>query len=138
MQQYYRIHPSRQLIALAHGLHLLIAAMLAAYTDPWPMKLAAVSLVLLLGLREVSRLRRQPNIGLRFDPAADSILLEQDGQPHFQAKYKVYATRWFAILKLIDNRQSRTLILHSDRFDSDILYRQLRYALAARERAHAA
>ena len=138
MQQYYRIHPSRKLIALAAGVHLLIAAMLAAYTDPWPLKLAAVALVSLLGVREVARLRRQPGISLRFDPVDDSILLQQRGQPHFHAKYKVYATRWFAILKLIDDTRSRTLILHSERFDSDQLYRQLRFALAGKEREHAA
>ena len=134
MQQYYRIHPSRKLIALAAGVHLLIAAMLAAYTDPWPLKLAAVALVLLLGLREVTRLGRQPGISLRFDPVEDSILLEQRGQPHFHAKYKVYATRWFAILRLIDKHQNRTLILNPDRFDSIQSYRQLRYVLLSMER----
>lgn len=138
MQQYYRIHRSRRLTALAIGVHLLIAAMLAAYAEPWPLKAAAVILVLLLGLREAARLLRQPVISLRLDPAAASILLEQSGQPHFHAKYKVYATRWFAILKLIDETRSRTLILHSERFDSDLLYRQLRYALASGEREHAA
>ena len=138
MQQYYRIRPSRKLIALAIGLHLLIAAMLAAYAEPWPLKLPAVALVSLLGLREVARLGRQADVSLRFDPAEASILLEQDGQPYFHAKYKVYATRWFAILKLIDETRSRTLILHSARFDSDLLYRQLRFALAGKEREHAA
>ncbi len=138
MQQYYRIRRSRRLIALAAGLHLLIAAMLGAYAEPWPLKLAAVILTLLLGLREVARFGRQSDLSLRFDPAENSILLEQGGQPHFHAKYKVYATRWFAILKLIDETRSRTLILHSERFDSDLLYRQLRYALARGEREHAA
>ncbi|TNF89862.1 MAG: hypothetical protein EP300_04455 [Gammaproteobacteria bacterium] len=103
-----------------------------------PITLAAVSLIALLAWREAGRMLRQGTASLMLDASRASIALEQGGQPYFYVKYKVYATRWFAILKLIDKRKTRTLILHPERFDSIQSYRQLRFALTRLEQSNAA
>jgi len=120
------------------GGHGLIAVAIAVYVEPVTMMLGGLALVGLLALRESGQLMRQDIIGLKLNPNQNSIELEQDGQPYFYGKYKVYATRWFAILKLIDKRKTRTLILNPDRCNSIQSYRQLRYALQQMEQADAA
>ena len=130
MQHYFDIHPSRVQPGLSLGLHLLVAIAVAASVEPPAMALLSMMLIALLAWRETSRLLGQGRVRLGIDPRRASIELIQGEQPYFYGKYKVYATRWFAILKLIDNRKNRTLILHSDRFDSIHSYRLLRRLLA--------
>jgi hypothetical protein len=72
------------------------------------------------------------------EPAALMLPARQGKQPYFYTKYKVYQTRWFAILKLVDTDKSRTLILNSDCFNSIQAYQQLRYQLCKMERTGAA
>ncbi|MDH3220169.1 MAG: hypothetical protein OEO19_11615 [Gammaproteobacteria bacterium] len=138
MQKYFDIRPSTaQLVLLLLG-HGLAGLVMAIYIEPAPMTLAAVALTGLLALRESRVLMRQGYARLKPDPRGESIEFEQAGQPYFYYKYKVYATRWFAILRLIDKHQNRTLILNPDRFESIQSYRQLRYVLLSMERASVA
>lgn len=125
-------------LGLTLGGHGLIAVAIAVYVEPVPMMLGGLTLVGLLALREARQLIRQGIIRLRLNPSETSIELEQGGQPYFYGKYKVYATRWFAILKLIDKHKTRTLILNPDRCNSIQSYRQLRYALLQMNQADAA
>lgn len=127
----FEIHPSSTQLRLALAAHGLIALAIAAYVEPIAMKVAALVLVALLALRESMRLLRQGTVNLKFGSDESSIELNEGGQPYFFSKYKVYATRWFAILKLIDKHETRTLILNPDRFDSIQSYRRLRYTLQA-------
>ncbi len=138
MQQRFEIHPSSTQTGLLLGAHLLIALGTIAYVEPLPMMLAGLLVVGLLALRESSRLSQRKLESLTVNPHNASIELEQGGQPYFFFKYKVYATRWFAILKLIDKRKTRTLILIPDRFNSIQSYRRLRYALQTMGTADAA
>jgi len=134
VQKYFEIRPSAtQLVLLLLG-HGLAGLVLAIYIEPAPMMLSAVVLTGLLALRESRQLMRQGYARLKPDPRGESIEFEQAGQPYFYCKYKVYATRWFAILRLIDKHENRTLILNPDRFDSIQSYRQLRYLLLSMER----
>ncbi|MCP4392577.1 MAG: hypothetical protein GY802_30085, partial [Gammaproteobacteria bacterium] len=111
---------------------------IAAYTEPVAMMQGGLLVVGLLALRETSRLWLQDEISLMVNSRTATIEFKQAGQPYFFCKYKVYATRWFAILKLIDNRNTRTLILNSDRFNSIQTYRQLRLVLQTMDRTDAA
>lgn len=134
MQEFFEIHPSRLQLRLFFGAHLLLALLLAIYVEPLTFKVCAVCLVLLLGWREFHLDRSRENLILHYDPRAVKIALQCDGQPYFYSKYKVYGTRWFAILKLDDNIENRTLILNSERFDSEHSYRRLRFLLTRQER----
>ena len=137
MQEIYRIPPSNSQLGLTLGAHVVVGLALAAYvTPPWLM-LASLALVGLLALRETREQLRSGVVRLKLNPGAAVIELEQGGQPYFYGKYKVYATRWFAILKLLSNHENRTLILNPDRFDSIQSYRQLRFALCQMEQVDA-
>ncbi len=109
-----------------------------AYLEPGWMTSTSVALVGLLALRESRQFLEREIINLEIDGPDSPVAVEQRGQSHFYVKYKVYATRWFAILKLIDNRNTRTLILNSDRFNSIQTYRQLRLVLQTMDRTDAA
>ena len=138
MQEYYEIRPSaaqRNFLLSSHG---LAAAAIYFYLEPATLMLPALAAVSLLAIYESRCLIQQEIIKLRLDPADKSIELEQGQQPYFYSKYKVYQTRWFAILKLLDADKSRTLILNSDCFDSLQAYQQLRYQLRKMEQADAA
>ena len=117
--------------------HALIAIAIGSYVEPVALGAGGMLLVGLLALYETRRQLDPGIIYLKFDPAASSIELEQRGQPYFYGKYKVYATRWFAILKLIDKQKTRTLILNPDRCNSIQSYRQLRHALQQIDQADA-
>jgi len=137
LQQYYEIRPSssqRIFLLLSHG---LVAAAIYFYLEPTLLKLAALAAVCLLALCESRWLIQQEIIKLRLDPDAKSIEYNQGQQPYFYSKYKVYQTRWFAILKLIDANKSRTLILNPDCLNSPERYQQLRYQLRKMERTSA-
>jgi len=138
LQEYYQIRPSaaqRNFLLSSHG---LAAAAIYFYLEPATLMLPALAAVSLLAIYESRCLIQQEIIKLRLDPAAKSIEFEQGQQPYFYSKYKVYQTRWFAILKLVDADKSRTLILNSDCFDSLQAYQQLRYQLRKMEQASAA
>jgi len=138
LQEYYEIRPSaaqRNFLLSSHG---LAAAAIYFYLEPATLMLPALAAVSLLAIYESRCLIQQEIIKLRLDPADKSIELEQGQQPYFYSKYKVYQTRWFAILKLLDADKSRTLILNSDCFDSLQAYQQLRYQLRKMEQADAA
>lgn len=138
MRENYRIHPSRVLLGLSLVVHALIALAIAIYVDSGLLRYCGITLTVLLACRESAHWMRQTTLAIGFDPRNSQITLESHGQPYFQGKYKVYANRWFAILKLIDKRKNRTLILHPERFDSVRCYRNLRFALAGKERNLAA
>jgi hypothetical protein len=138
LQNYYEIRPSKsQLVCLLAG-HGLVAVVIIFYLDPELLKLSALALVLLLTVTESSYLIRQGIIKLRLDSKSEAIEFEQGGQPYFYSKNKVYQTRWFAILKLVNEQNSRTLILNPDRFKSIQSYRQMRYLLRKMERRNVA
>jgi hypothetical protein len=138
MQQHFEIHPSTRQASLLFGAHCVLALLLLAYVEQPLLRFCAAVLVMLIGWREYRLAARQGVILLHCDPRAARIALQQDGQPYFYCKYKVYATRWFAILRLDDKRNSRTLILNSECFDSEHSYRRLRYLLAQMELTSAA
>ena len=138
MQEYYEIQPSSSqhiFLLVSHG---LAAVAIYFYLEPTLLKLSALAAVFLLAFCESRWLIQQEIIILRLDPGAKSIEYRQGKQPYFYSKYKVYQTRWFAILKLLDADKSRTLILNSDCFDSLQAYQQLRYQLRKMEQVDAA
>jgi hypothetical protein len=135
LQQYYEIRPSlSQCIFLLSG-HALAAAAIYFYLEPALLMLAILAAVGLLAFSESRCLIQQEIIKLVLDPGDKSIEFKQGKQPYFYSKYKVYQTRWFAILKLVDADKSRTLILNPDCFDSHQAYQQLRYQLHQMEQA---
>ncbi len=138
MQQHFDIYPSVVQLRLTLTGYTLIALGIIAYVEPLSMMLGGLLVIGLLALREVARLLQNDEVCLTVNPHDDSFELKQDGQPYFFNKYKVYAARWFAILRLIDKRNSRTLILIPDRFNSIQSYRRLRYALQTMGTADAA
>jgi len=138
LQQRFEIHPSYSQLRLTLAGHALIAVAIGSYVEPFALGVGGMLLVGLLALHEARRQLQLGIIYLKFNVSASSIELEQCGQPYFYGKYKVYATRWFAILKLIDKQKTRTLILNSDRCNSIQSYRQLRYALQQIDQVDAA
>ena len=138
MPQRYLLTESPTQLQLLLLCHAIAAALLWYYVDPDWMALLAVALVCLLALRDCAALRRQRGEVLGIDGARSLISLEKRGQPYFYVKYKVYACRWFAILKLVDKHKPRTLILNFDSVNSPQIYRQLRRTLLALESSRAA
>ncbi|MDC1286982.1 hypothetical protein N8198_03780 [Gammaproteobacteria bacterium] len=137
MQEYYEVSPSRaQLIFLLTG-YLLGAIAIYFYLSPAFFKWAALAALTVAGFVESRRLIQHDIIRLRINLTRASIEVQHLGQPYFYCKYKVYQTRWFAILKLIDQQTNRTLILNSDCFTSIENYRRLRFDLRCLERSDA-
>ena len=137
MQEHFELHPSRtQLLVLLTG-HALVALVIAVYFEAGIISFSALLLTALLALQESRHMLGQDRLLLSFDPRNAEFLLKHCGQSHFFTKYKVYANRWFAILKLVNNDQSRILILNLDRFESAHAYRNLRYLLLRTERIDA-
>lgn len=137
MQEYFEIKPSRAQLVLLVAAHCLLAAAVAVYVESLTLKLPAMLLLGLLGLHESLRLARQRRLLLHCNPRTAEIALQCGDQSHFYAKNKVYATRWFAILKLVNDDDYRTLILDPDRFDSAASYHRLRYLLCRLEQSRA-
>lgn len=100
--------------------------------------LSALAAVCLLAVYESRCLIQQDIIKLGLDPGAKLIEFKQGKQPYIYSKYKVYQTRWFAILKLVDTDKTRTLILNPDCFKSLQIYQQLRYQLRKMEQVDVA
>lgn len=129
MQGCYQIKPSSTQLLLLLIFSTTSVAILFFHLEPSLFKYAALVLIVLLTAIESRCLIRQQLIKLRVDTGNDSIEFRIGEQTYFYRKYKVYQTRWFAILKVIDNSESRTLILNSDRFESTRNYHQLRFLL---------
>ena len=100
--------------------------------------LSALAAVCLPAVYQSRCLIQQEIIKLGLDPNSKLIEFKQGKQPYIYSKYKVYQTRWFAILKLVDTDRTRNLILNPDCFKSLEKYRQLRYQLRKMEQAGAA
>lgn len=138
MQKYYEIQPSKSQLVCLLACHGLVAVVIIFYLQPGLLQLTSLALVLLLAVTESRYLIRQEIIKLRLDPKGEAVEFEQGGQPYFYSKNKVYQTRWFAILKLVNEHKSRTLILNPDRFKSIQSYRQMRYLLRKMEQRNVA
>ncbi len=134
----YRLTESPTQVHLLLLAHAIASLLLWYHVDPGWMGLTSVTLVGLLAIRDCAAVRRQNGEILSIDEARALISLEGSEQPYFYAKYKVYACRWFAILKLVDQHQPRTLILNFDSVENAQDYRRLRHTLLALEPCRAA
>ena len=134
----FRLDESRLQHHAVLAMHALATAMIAVYLEASLLKYSLLGLPLLLAWLEARRFRRAPGIKLALNLQAATIRLEQGGQPYFFRKYKVYPTRWFAILSLVDQRYHRTLCLDPHRFQSVASYRHCRFLLRQMERSGAA
>jgi len=137
MQEYFEIRPSRSLLGLLLAMHCLLVLAVAVYVEPAALKLGVILLICLLGFREAGLLARRKNLLLHCNPRTAEVALQCGTQPYFYAKYKVYANRWFAILKLVDKDKNMTLMLSPDCFDSADSYHRLRYLLRRLEQRRA-
>jgi len=138
LQNYYEIRPStaqRFFLLVSHG---LVTVAIYFYLEPVLLMLSSLAAVCLLAVYESRCLIQQEIIKLGLDPEGQWIEFKQGEQPYIFNKYKVYQTRWFAILKLVDTGKTRTLILNPDCFKSLETYQSLRYQLRKMEHAGAA
>jgi hypothetical protein len=138
LQYYYQLVTSRTQLLINLAAHFLAAVTIFFLVIPALLKWSGMAAMVLSAQRGYRHLIRHDIIRLRVDLARQGVLLEQAGQPYFYRKYKVYQTRWFAILKLIDQQADRTIILNSDCFQSVENYRRLRFDLRQLERDDAA
>jgi hypothetical protein len=138
MQNYHQIGTSRSQQVVQLFVHLLAAIAIYFYLTPAFLKCSALAALALSAFIDYRRLIRHDIIRVRVDRRQARIEIQQGGQSYFYAKYKVYQTRWFAILRLIDEPNNRTLILNSDCFPSTESYRQLRFDLQRLEGSDAA
>lgn len=134
----FRLGESRLQHVAVLVMYALAALMVAIYLEASLLKYSLLGLLPLLGWRESRRIRRARGLKLALNVQAGTVRLEQAGQPYFFRKYKVYPTRWFAILSLIDQRYRRTLCLDPHRFQSAASYRHCRFLLRQMERSGAA
>ncbi len=138
MHRFYEVVPSRTQSLITLAAHFIAASTIFFFVDSWLLKTAGMAGVALAALCGYRRLIRQDIIRLRIDPVRQLVEFQQSGQPYFYRKYKVYQSRWFAILKLVDQQTGRVLILNSDCFNSVENYRRLRFDLRLLERVDAA
>jgi hypothetical protein len=138
MQHYYEVGTSKSQLIFLLAVHLLGILTIYFYLTPLILKCFAMAALGLGAFIEYRRLIQHDIIQLRVNKARASIEILRAGQPYFYCKYKVYQTRWFAILKLIDQQASETLILNSDSFTSNDCYRQFRFDLRQMEGLDAA
>ena len=133
MHCHYEVKPSKTQATLLAGSYALAAITWCLALETGMIQFAGVALCALLGLRESSGMLCASPYRLRIDRDRRGIVYEAAGQTYFYAKYKVYPSRWFAILKLIDETNSMTLILRPDSFNRLADYQNLRYELGAAE-----
>jgi len=138
MHKYHQLKPSRIQCLLLSGAYMLAACVIYFCLSPSVLSWVGIAGLGVSALIEYKRLIQQGIIRLRIVPQRSSIELQQFGKPYFFIKYKVYQTRWFAILKLVDEQKNRTLILNSDCFESIDCYRKCRYQLLRLEGTDAA
>jgi hypothetical protein len=138
MYLYYEVNPSKSQSLVALALHCLALATIFFYVDSILLKYAGVAGIAVSAWCGYRHLIQQENIHLRVDPLQRQVEFRQSDQTYIFCKYKVYQTRWFAILKLIDQQQDKVLILNSDCFNSVESYRSFRFDLRQLERTDAA
>jgi hypothetical protein len=138
LQHYYQLVTSRSQLLINLAAHFIAAATIFFFVVPGLLKWSGIAAMALSARSGYRHLIRHEIIRLRVDAPRQAVLLQQAGQSYFYCKYKVYQTRWFAILRLVDQQTQRTLILNSDCFQSVECYRQLRFDLRQLERSDAA
>ncbi len=134
----YQIKPSYDQALLLAAVYLSAAIAWWLVLEPGLFLVGIELLVLLLGVRDIRRLLDAQRSRLRLLGSGRGIELAVGEQTHFFPKYKVYPSRWFAILKLVNESKTMTLILNPDCFNTVTDYRNLRYELSASEAPHAA
>jgi hypothetical protein len=138
MQHYYEVGTSKSQLIFLLTVHLLGILAIYFYLTPLFFKCTAMAGLGLSAIVEDRHLIQHDIMQLRVNKARASIEILRDGQPYFYCKYKVYQTHWFAILKLIDEQASETLILNSDSFTSNDCYRRFRFDLRQMDDSDAA
>jgi len=138
LQQYYQLVTSRAQLLINLAAHSIAGATIFFCVAPLLLKWSGIAAMALSARHAYRHLIQHDIIRLRVDQARQIIELQQADQPYFYSKYKVYQTRWFAILKLVDQRSDRTIILNSDCFQSSECYRRLRFDLRRLEHSDVA
>jgi hypothetical protein len=138
MQHYYEVGTSKSQLIFLLAIHLLGVLTIYFYLTPVFLKFFAMAGLGLSAIVEYRHLIQHDIMQLRVNKARASIEILRGGEPYFYCKYKVYQTRWFAILKLIDEQASETLILNSDSFTSNDCYRRFRFDLRQMDGSDAA
>ena len=118
MQRYHHLKVSSSQRVLLLGAYLLSAGAVYFLLSPDFLKWSCLAALAVSATLEYRRLIRLGNLRLGVDPRREIIEIQAAGQPYFFSKYKVYQTRWFAILKLTNEQTRRTLILNPDCFQS--------------------
>jgi len=134
LSEVFRIKPSRSqpvFLVCLYGLTLVIAFI---YIDSRLSLPILLGLIFLFAIIEIRNWRRQQSFQLELNPEADSIEFEQAGKAQIYNKYKVYTSRWFAILQLFDIQENRNLLLNSDRFTSVQAYQDFRFLIQKMDR----
>ena len=94
MQEHFEIRPSRLQLGLLIAGHLVLALAVGVYVEPGTIRMPAVALILLLGVRETKQEIDRGKFVLRCDPRSGNIALQCGEQPYFYRKYKV--TSWIS------------------------------------------
>ena len=117
MRHYFRLSRSRTELHAIYWLLGLAAVIAIVYLQPG------------LAIAETRHYRSSRSEYLCIDGDRCGIVADTAGQPYFAVKYKVYRTRWFAILKLWNRHHTRTEMLLPDRFESTRSYQDCRFLL---------
>ena len=134
MSEIFQIKPSRSQSIFLVCLYSLTLVVAFFYIDSKLSLALLLGLILLFAIIETRNWRRQQSIRLKLNPEAGSIEFEQADRAQIYDKYKVYTSRWFAILQLLDNQENRNLLLNSDRFKSVRAYQDFRFLIQEMDR----
>ncbi|MBT8144089.1 MAG: hypothetical protein KJO55_05265, partial [Gammaproteobacteria bacterium] len=100
MRHYFRLSRSRTELYAIYWLLGFAAVLAVVYLQPGLVQCIHLLALVLLAVAETRRCRSSRPEYLCIDGDRCGIVADTAGQPYFAGKYKVYRTRWFAILKL--------------------------------------
>jgi len=129
MRHYFRLTRSPTELHAIYALLGLAGLIAFGYLQPGTVRNIYLLALALLAIGETRCYRSSRVEYLCIDGARCGIVADTAGQPYFANKYKVYRTRWFAILRLWNRHHSRTEMLFPDRFESPGAYQDCRFLL---------
>jgi len=125
----YDIVGSKSLFLLLVVCYTLALGSVLFYVSSPGLLVALVILGWLLFFRENRRISAHQNIALLLNASKSSVEIRENGESQQYRKFRLYTSRWFAILQLFEDGKNRSLLLTKDRFYSLAAYQQFRFSI---------
>ncbi|MFT5505549.1 MAG: hypothetical protein ACI845_002619 [Gammaproteobacteria bacterium] len=132
----FKLYPSDGLMKTTSVLYVMATSVIVFYHNQIMFSEGLILLLLLLLIREVDQYCKATTklpLVVQVNENSDEIVINKNGNYQNYVKFNLYVNRWFAILKVLNEKGGDQILITHDRFKYPMEYSDFRYLLLTLE-----